>query len=116
MVPFAEAIHGVHPVEIAGVFVYVAQFYENGHSHLQGVNPMPVVYFAGGLHVIDGGCNRTDSFGVFLSIHQVKIQVGLGAALVVCITHGVASPQSPAVFLPPLQHIVLVWLLRINLV
>ena len=107
-------IHLPHFVEDALVSSESTILGHHGHTHLNGVDPIPVLDLRG----IDQHIHQSTSVSEVhcRGVQLIEVDVGLGAAVVVRIAVGVAIAEAPLVELSPLKGIVEVGLVGVDVV
>ena len=110
-------IHFISPFVISGITCNISQLGKNRHSHLHGINPVPIIDLIGNHHRIDRGFDVDDIPLGFLGVELIKIEISLTGTLIVGIT-GLppvfSSAKFPIMLVSPFQCIVEITLLRVD--
>ena len=110
-------IHLISSFVISRIACDIPQLGKDGHSHLHGIDPVPIIDFIGNHHRVDRGFDVDDIPLGFLGVELIKIEISLTGTLIVGIT-GLPTVFGPAKFpimlVSPFQRIVEITLLRVD--
>ncbi len=118
MMKFGVHIHVVCTVVIRGIAGSVAQLCKDGHRHLNGIDPVPVVNLVSFHHGVDRSFDIFDIVCRLSGVLLVEEEIRLTGTLVVSIAcHPSLSrvPKTPLMLVSPFQGVVEITLLRIDL-
>jgi hypothetical protein len=102
----------VHLLEIPVVLINHAEFGENRHRHLEGIDPPPVVIDVAVDHVVNAFADGNNSIG--LRVNQIQVNIGLAAALVVGIAGFVAAAKRPLMCIGPGDSVIIILFLGVE--
>jgi len=105
-------IHLKEPVPVFCVVFEGSQTCEEGHGHLQGIDPPPVIILRAADDKVNIGFDIGNTFRLRVDI--IEFNIGLTAALIIGIAIAVTPAQAPIMEFGPRNSIIIIAFLGIN--